>query len=77
MALQRSKAGENEEVGGGRAEIGRIRFTFLSRDVISRQGQSKASTTEANSSSSSSSSSGSNSGALFLVLLLDTLVPVR
>ena len=79
MALQQSKAGENEEVGGGRAEIGRIRFTFLSRDVISRQGQSKASTTEANSSSSSSSSSSSksNSGALFLVLLLDTLVPVR
>lgn len=44
MALQWSRGGESEEVGGSRAGIGRIRFTFLSWDVISRQGQSKANT---------------------------------
>ena len=42
MALQRSRGGENEEFGGNWVGIGRIRFTFLSRDVISRQGQTKA-----------------------------------
>lgn len=44
MALQRSRGGENEEFGGNWVGIGRIRFTFLSRDVISRQGQTKANT---------------------------------
>lgn len=44
VALQRSRGGENEEFGGNWVGIGRIRFTFLSRDVISRQGQTKANT---------------------------------
>lgn len=44
VALQRSRGGENEEFGGNWVGIGRIRLTFLSRDVISRQGQTKANT---------------------------------
>lgn len=42
MALQQSRGGENEEFSGNWVGIGRIRFTFLSGDVISRQGETKA-----------------------------------
>lgn len=42
MALQQSRGGENGEFSGNWVGIGRIRFTFLSRDVISRQGETKA-----------------------------------
>lgn len=42
VALQQGRGGEKEEFGGNWVGIGRIRFTFLSRDVISRQGQTKA-----------------------------------
>lgn len=42
VALQQSRGGENDEFSGKWAGIGRIRFTFLSGDVISRQGETKA-----------------------------------
>lgn len=42
MALQQSRGGGNGEFSSNWVGIGRIRFTFLSRDVISRQGETKA-----------------------------------
>lgn len=42
VALQQSRGGESEEFSGNRVGIGRIRFTFLSGDEISRQGETKA-----------------------------------